>query len=377
MKLMHLSDLHLGKRVNEFPMLEDQKYILKEILKIAEEENIRAVLIAGDVYDKPVPPAEAVQVFDDFLTALAEAGTAVFVISGNHDSPERISFGGRLMSSRQVYMSPVYEGRVEPVELTDEFGSIFVYMLPFLKPASVRRCWPEEKTETFDDALRCAVEHIPVSPECRSIILAHQFVMGAARCDSEELSIGGLDQVSADIFDKFDYAALGHIHGPQKVGRETVRYCGTPLKYSFSEAGHKKSVTIVEMARKGDVRVSVRELKPLHDMREIRGSYEYLTSRSTYQGTAVDDYLHITLTDEEDILDAMGKLRTIYPNVMRLDYDNRRTRAGGQAETEPEEQRSPLELLERLYQLQNNQPMKEEQKAFAEKLMREIWEEGQ
>ena len=381
MRFNHTSDLHLGKRVNEFPMLEDQIYILKEILRIVEEEKAGAVVIAGDVYDKPVPPAEAVQVFDSFLTELAGHQIPVFVISGNHDSQERIAFGNRLMRGRQVYMAPVYDGFVEPVELKDEYGSLFVYMLPFIKPAMVRKCWPEEEIPDFDAALRCAVGHIvkgdggqaPLDPSARNVIVADQFVAGASCCDSEELSIGGLDSVSADIFREFDYVALGHLHGPQKIGRDTMRYSGTPLKYSFSEAGHRKSVAVVDMLEKGKVQVRLRELTPLRDLREIRGTYEELTRLDSYRGTRVDDYLRITLTDEEDILDALGKLRSIYPNIMKLDYDNRRTREGGRLEAVKEERRSPLEMLEQLYEMQNNQPMSPEQVKLAEEIMRDIW----
>ena len=377
MKFIHLSDLHIGKRVNGFSMLEDQKYILDQILMIAEEEMPDGVLIAGDVYDKPVPPAEAVQVFDAFLTGLADRNLPVFVISGNHDSPERLAFGGQLMKDRRVYMAPVYDGHLEPVQLEDRYGSLRVYMLPFIKPAVVRRCCPEEGIETFEDAVRWALEHMAEhkkGEDGRNILITHQFVTGASCCDSEELSIGGLDQVSAELFDSFDYVAMGHIHGPQKVGRDTLRYSGTPLKYSFSEVNHRKSVTVVELLEKGNVTVNTRPLRPLHDMRELRGSYVELTSRDFYQGTAVDDYLHITLTDEEDILDAIGKLRSIYPNVMKLDYDNKRTREGRVVEAAANADKPPIVLMEELYQLQNNQPMTEQQADFAVKLMEEIWE---
>ena len=377
MKFIHLSDLHIGKRVNGFSMLEDQKYILDQILMIAEEEMPDGVLIAGDVYDKPVPPAEAVQVFDAFLTGLADRNLPVFVISGNHDSPERLAFGGQLMKDRRVYMAPVYDGHLEPVQLEDRYGSLRVYMLPFIKPAVVRRCCPEEGIETFEDAVRWALEHMAEhkkGEDGRNILIAHQFVTGASCCDSEELSIGGLDQVSAELFDSFDYVAMGHIHGPQKVGRDTLRYSGTPLKYSFSEVNHRKSVTVVELLEKGNVTVNTRILRPLHDMRELRGSYEELPSRDFYQGTAVDDYLHITLTDEEDILDAIGKLLTINPNNMKQDYDNKITREGRVVEAAANADKPPIVLMEELYQLQNNQPMTEQQVDFAVKLMEEIWE---
>ena len=378
MRLAHISDLHLGKRVNEFSMLESQRYIVKQIECILEEEAADAVLIAGDVYDKPVPPGEAVRLFDGFLTVLADRGIHVFVISGNHDSPERIAFGSRLMEKSRVYMAPVYDGHVSPIELRDAYGSVYVYMLPFIKPAVVKKCWPEEKIETYEDAVGCAVAHMKEDAfvlEARNVLVAHQLVIGASRCDSEEVSVGGLDQVSAALFRDFDYTALGHIHGPQNAGGERIRYCGSPLKYSFSEAGHVKSVTIVDLEEKGNVRVRTRPLIPLHDMREIRGSYEEVVSRDFYRGTAVDDYLHITLTDEEDILDAMGKLRAIYPNIMRLDYDNRRTREGGQLPEKVQRAKSPLELLEELYALQNNQPMSGEQRELSARLIEELWED--
>lgn len=376
MRFLHLSDLHLGKRVNEFSMLEDQAYILKEILKIIEEQKVEAVLIAGDIYDKMIPPAEAVRLLDDFLTRLAARELPVFLISGNHDSAERVSFGARLLNSRKIYLSPVFEGDVKPVTVRDPFGEINIYMLPFVKPSLVKRVYPEEEILTFQDAVKIAIEHMQIDTDKRNILLAHQFVTGAARCDSEELSVGGLDDVDASVFEAFDYVALGHLHGPQKIGKETVRYSGTPLKYSFSEASHKKAVTIVDMEEKGSVSVCQIPLIPKHDMREIRGSYMEVTALDFYKDTPVDDYLHITLTDEEDIPDAIGKLRTIYPNIMKLSYDNLRTRTTmtvqGAAEVE---EKSPMELLREFYELQNNQAMTKDQEKIAEEMMEEIWED--
>ena len=379
MKLIHLSDLHLGKRVSEFSMLEDQRYILEEILRIIDGERPDAVLIAGDIYDKPVPPAEAVGLFDDFLVRLARRETQVFIISGNHDSPERIAFGARLMDRSGIHLSPVYDGHVEPVALEDEHGTVNIYMLPFLKPAHVRRFFPEEEIDSYTDALRTAVRAMEIDPAARNVLVTHQFVTGAARCDSEDISVGGTDNVDVTAFDGFDYVALGHIHNPQQVVRETVRYCGTPLKYSFSEAGHEKSVTVAELGEKGDISIRTAPLIPLRDMKELRGSYEYLTRRSFYENTTWrEDYTHITLTDEEDIPDAVGKLRVIYRNLMKLDYDNRRTRSGGEILGSGQvEKKSPLELFSELYEKQNNQPMTEEQRAFAAGLIGTIWEDGQ
>ena len=375
MKLIHLSDLHLGKRVNEFSMMEDQEYILEEILKITLEKRPEGVIIAGDVYDRPVPPAEAVELFDEFLFRLSEQGLKVFIISGNHDSPERLAFGSRLISGSGVYLAPVYTGRVEPVVLRDEYGPVKIFLLPFLKPVHVKRCFPEEEIGSYTDALQKAVEELPLCPKERNVLVTHQFVAGAGRCDSEELSLGGSDAVDVSVFDPFDYVALGHLHNPQKAGKETVRYCGTPLKYSFSEAAHGKSVTVVELGEKGSVSVRTVPLHPLHDMKEIRGSYEALILRDYYEGKAWrEDYLHITLTDEEDIPDAVRKLQVIYPNLMKLDYDNRRTRTRSELIRETEaEKKTPLELLEEFYEKQNNQAMSETQRAFASELIEKIW----
>ncbi len=417
MKILHISDLHIGKRVNEFSMIEDQKHILRQILGIAEREQAEAVLIAGDVYDKPVPSAEAVQIFDSFLTALADRGKSVFVVSGNHDSPERIAFGAQLMSGRGVHMSPVYGGEVTGIPLTDEYGEIFVYLLPFVKPATVRHamersagtenrqaalapeCSAGPETcqdisvseglaeaearreiplpETCQDAVKAAVSLMKLEPAKRNILVAHQFVTGAGRCDSEDVAVGGLDNVDAEVFDAFDYVALGHIHSPQSVKRESVRYCGTPLKYSFSEAEQVKSVTVLEMREKGSMEISTVPLTPLRDMRKIRGTYLEVTARSFYQDFDREDYVQVTLTDEEDIPDGLQKLRIIYPNLMRLSYDNRRTRQENSIEAaEAVERKSELELFGEFYDLQNNQPMSGEQAAFVknviERLRREV-----
>lgn len=376
MRFLHLSDLHLGKRVNEFSMLEDQAYILKEILNMIDEQKVEAVLIAGDVYDKVIPSAEAVRLLDDFLTRLAARELPVFLISGNHDSAERVAFGSRLMSSRQIYLSPVFESDVEPVTISDRYGEINIYMLPFVKPSLVKRVYPEEEIITYQDAVNAAVQHMQIDTDKRNVLLAHQFVTGAARCDSEELSVGGLDDVDASIFDGFDYVALGHLHGPQKIGKETVRYSGTPLKYSFSEANQKKAAVIVDVEEKGKINIQQIPLVPKHDMREIRGTYMEVTALDFYKDMKTDDYLYITLTDEEDIPDAIGKLRTIYPNIMKLSYDNLRTRAAvtvrGTAEVE---EKSPMELLREFYELQNNQPMTDEQEEIARGMMEEIWED--
>lgn len=374
MKFIHLSDLHLGKRVNAFSMIDDQKDIVKKILKVIKEEKPDAVLIAGDIYDKPVPSVEAVELFDGFLKQLSRQKLQVFIISGNHDSPERMAFAAELIEVSGVHIAPVYGGKVEPVSLRDAYGTVNIYMLPFIKPVHVRSVFPEEKAESYTEALETAISHMEVDKEERNILLTHQFVTGAVRSESEEISVGGSDNVDASVFSAFDYVALGHIHGPQHVGRETIRYCGTPLKYSFSETRHRKSVTVLEMKEKGKNHIRTVDLVPLHDLRELRGTYEELTNKKNYEGTVLDDYIHITLTDEEDIPDAVGKLRVIYPNLMKLDYDNRRTR-GNQEITggEDVDTKTPMELIFDFYEKQNNQSMNEAQEGFVTELMEKIW----
>ncbi len=377
MKFIHLSDLHLGKRVNEYSMLEDQQYILTKIINIIDEEQPEAVILAGDIYDKPVPPAEAVELFDDFLYSLAGRKLQVFVISGNHDSPERLAFGNRLIDASGIHLSPVYNGEVRPVLLQDEHGTVEVYMLPFIKPAHVRRFYPDEEIKSYTDALRTAIAHMNVDPSARNVLVTHQFVTGASRSESEEVSVGGSDNVDASVFEPFDYTALGHIHGPQNIGSEKIRYCGTPLKYSFSEAGHRKSVTVVEMKEKGNMTVRTVPLIPKRDLVELKGSYEEVTRKSFYEGTGYqEDYTHITLTDEEDIPNAMSRLQVIYHNLMKLDYDNKRTRSGLRLDgTADVENKSPLELFAELYEMQNGAEMSEEQTNYVQRMIEKIWEE--
>lgn len=375
MKLIHLSDLHLGKRVNEFSMLEDQEYILTKIINIIDEQNPQGVIIAGDVYDKSVPSAEAVELFDDFLFRLSKRNLKVFVISGNHDSAERIAFGGRLMDKSGIYMSPVYNGKVEPIALEDEYGSLNVYMLPFVKPSNVRRFYPENEIVSYTDAIKLAVDGMHIDEAQRNILITHQFVTGALRTESEEVSVGGTDNVDASAFDGFDYIALGHIHRSQKCGSEFVRYSGTPLKYSFSEAKDVKSVTIVEMKEKGNIELSFIPLIPKRDMVEIKGKYDEAMLKSFYEGTTYDeDYMHITLTDEEDIPDVLTKLRVVYKNIMKLDYDNLRTRHSAEITGASDvKSKSPLEHFSEFYEQQNGQPLSEEQTTFMMELIEQIW----
>lgn len=378
MKLFHLSDLHLGKRLNEFSLLEDQEYVLQRILALVDEEKPDGVIVAGDVYDKSVPSGEAVALFDRFLTALSERRTEVLVISGNHDSPERLSFGSRLMDKSGIHLAGTYDGKTAPIVREDAYGRVNFYLLPFVKPVHVRR-FTEETVESYTDAVRVAIKEMPLDERERNVLVTHQFVTGASRSESEEIRVGGTDNVDASVFDAFDYVALGHIHSPQSCSREQVRYCGTPLKYSFSEARDQKSVTVVELKNKGEVEIRALPLIPRRELRELKGTYEELTKKSFYENTSYrEDYVHITLTDEEDVAEAVGRLRVIYRHLMKLDYDNKRTRASSQWEGVGEaDDRSPLELFSDFYETQNGQPMTDEQNEFMKALIGEIWEEEQ
>ena len=377
MRLLHLSDLHLGKKLNEAPLAADQRHILMQILALVDAERPHAVLVAGDVYDKPVPSAEAVGLLDMFLTGLAQRGVPVVLISGNHDSAERLAFGAALLTARSVHISPPLDAAhptVTPVRLSDEHGAVALWPLPFLKPAHVRAALPGANADTYTDAVRSVLGTLPLNAGERNVLLCHQYLTGGERTESEEAPIGGLDNVDATIFDRFDYVALGHLHRAQRVGRGTVRYAGSPLKYSFSEVRDQKSAALVTLGAKGDAAVRLLPLTPLHELRELRGTYAALTLRQNYLGTAVDDYLRITLTDEDDVPDALAKLQVIYPNLLRLDYDNARTRAGGMDAPDAERPRTPLQLLDDFFALQNNRPMGEAQRAYAQALMEKLWE---
>ena len=378
MKLFHLSDLHLGKRVNGYSMLEDQTYILERILGSVKEEKPQAVIIAGDVYDKSMPSEEAVALLDDFLCKLSamEPHPEVFVIYGNHDSAERLSFGNRLIENSGVHLSPVFNGKIKSVEMTDEYGAVTFHMLPYIKPSDARNAYPDAQIDSYTDAVREAISHLDLDMARRNVLIAHQFVTDAVRSDSEDVTVGGMDNVNATAFDGFDYVALGHLHRPQAVpGKENIRYCGTPLKYSISEKDDKKGILVVEMGAKGSMNYRTIPLQPLHDMREIKGTYDELTLLKNYEGTNTDDYIHVILTDENDVMDAIGRLRVIYPNIMSLEYQNKRTSKETQVEKlKNVEQKTDMEVLEALYELQNNQKLNDAQREFSEKIFKEIQE---
>lgn len=399
MKFIHTADLHIGKRVCEYSMLEDQKFILEVILEILDAEKPDALLIAGDVYDKSVPSAEAVQLLDEFLVKVSARNTKVFVLSGNHDSAERIAFGGRLMESRGVYMSPLYTGSFEPVTLKDKFGEVDVWMLPFVRPATVRACLGSgESAEAeraritdYTSAIQVAVSKMSFSPGRRNVLVAHQFVTGAEMDEngSEEF-VGGLDNVDSYAFDGFDYVALGHIHRPQNVKKDNcgvgrIRYSGTPLKYSLSEAKHQKSVTVVELASGGvtgklaDIKIREIPLKPMRDVRKIEGTFAELVSPEFREsqvraGMSLDDYIYVLLTDEIDVPDAAAKLRGYYPKFMTLSYNNSRTRSEACLEFENLDRKSPKELFGDFFKEMNNREMDGEENEFVQNLIESIWE---
>ncbi len=376
MKIMHLSDLHLGKRVNEFSMLEDQIYILNEIINIIDEQKPKVIILAGDIYDKPIPPAEAIEIFDDFLYKLSKRGSAVFIISGNHDSAERIAFGSRLFDKSGIYLSPVYNGKISPICIDDKYGKVNFYMLPFIKPVHVRRFFPDAEVYTYTDALSTVISDMHIDTAQKNILITHQFVTGSSRTESEDVSVGGSDNVDADIFKDFDYVALGHIHRSQCCDSEYIRYCGTPLKYSFSESKDIKSITMLDIKEKGNIELDFIPLTPLRDMVEIKGSYNELMLKSFYENTSLtDDYVHITLTDEEDIPDVITKLRVVYKNIMKLDYDNQRTKKSSEINLINDmDSKSPLELFDTFYEFQNGKHLSDTQRVFLKNIIEEIWE---
>ncbi len=379
MKFFHMADLHLGKKLLGEPLWKEQQYILSRVVAMSDEEKPEAVLLCGDIYDKSIPSSEAVGLLDWFLEELSVRGIQTFLISGNHDGAQRLQFASGILKKEGIHIAGTFKGGPEHIVLSDAFGPVHVWMLPFLRPGMLRP-FAEEIPETYEEAVKTALHGAVLHREERNLLLAHQFVTAGGRkpeiSDSEQRSLGGIDQVDASVFGAFDYVALGHIHGPQNIGSNRIRYCGTPLKYSFSEAAHHKSVTVVSLGEKGDLSLQLCPLYPKHDLREIRGSFASVTDREFYANTDADDYLHIILTDEEDVPEAVGKLRQIYPNLMKLSYDNTRTRADHVIDAAADVQhKTSLQLFEELYELQNNQPMSEEQRDFAQNLIERIREE--
>lgn len=353
MKFLHLGDVHLGKTLNDYDLSRDQKYMLDQIIGIAEERSVDGILIAGDIYDKSVPSESATKLLDQFLNSLIEKGKKVFMISGNHDSDERLNYGSSVFRSKGVYIYAKYNGTLQKETLKDEYGEIDIWMLPFVKASQVRHFFPKEKIETYDAAVRTALSQADIDPQRRNIIISHQFVAGKSSdpdlSGSEGIgvkSVGTVEKVGYDCFDLFDYAALGHIHSPQSVGRYEVRYSGSPLKYSLSEVTNDKSVPLITMGPKGEIGVELIKLNPLRDMRHLKGPFEKITDKENISGT--DDFIYVTLTDEDIIDDAMGIIQRIYPNTIKLDYENSRTNPV-RRKIEAKKAKSPEELFGDFY----------------------------
>lgn len=378
MKILHTADLHLGKRVNEFPMLEDQAYILDQIVRIVKQERPDVVLVAGDVYNISTPAGEAVSLLDNFITSLHALCGHIVILSGNHDSAERLAFGSEIMSKSGVHFSQTFSAEPQQITLSDSFGDVHIYLLPFVRPIDVRYAFRDEDGEqsvtSYDDAIRKSIEAMHPDYAQRNILVAHQYFKGADRCDGEE-SIGGLDEVDATIVKDFDYVALGHLHRPQPVQYPHIRYSGSPLKYSFSEVKDTKSVSIIELNEKGALSVREQALIPLHDWADLRGTYDELMSEAFYKGKGYESmYVRITLTDEDEIVDAMNKLRGVYPLAMQLQYDNKRTQTDMTVgEAGNVEEKSPMELVSEFFEKQNGQAMSAEQNDLVSNLINEIF----
>lgn len=360
MRLMHLSDLHLGKTLLEQSLIDDQRYILEEIIEIIKEKNVDVVMIAGDVYDKAIPNIEAVKLFSEFLTKIYKLNVKTFVIAGNHDSKDRLSFGNELFVDNGVYVEGVFNGKIRSIELEDEWGKILIYMLPFVKPCDVRCYYPEEEINSYYDAIRVIISNSDIDYSKRNVLMLHQFVTASGveveRSDSETLSLGGIDNVDVSNFLDFDYVAMGHIHRGQKLIKDTIRYSGSPLKYSFSEVNHKKSVPIIELKEKGNVSVELVELNPVRDMRVVKGKLDNLLSSDVVALGNVNDYISVILTDEDYIMDAIGKIRNVYKNVLRLEYQNKRNSFNKiiELDNEVNYKKSELDLFMEFYRKQNN-----------------------
>ncbi len=379
MKFLHVADLHIGKRVNEFSMLEDQKYILKEILRIIDEIKPMGILVAGDIYDKSVPAGEAVEVLDEFLTELVSRKVQMFIVSGNHDSPERLNFGSRILQKNGVHIAGTFEGQLKHIVMEDEFGPVNIYLLPFIKPAMVDQYYTDQDIQSYENAVSVVIEASQINEKERNILIAHQFITSGnqqpERSDSETIAIGGLDNVDASVFKSFDYVALGHLHGPQSMGRDMIRYAGSPLKYSFSEARQHKSVTILELVQKGTLDIQTVSLTALRDMREIKGPLKDLIQVGASLPIVSQDYIRAILTDEDEVYDAIGQLRQVYPNMMRIDFDKGRSRQdidSKSAASGDVARKSPLELFEEFYFKQNMLEISEDQRQIIQEVLEQM-----
>lgn len=377
MKILHLADLHLGKRVNEMSMIEDQKYILDQIIMLVKEEGVQIVLLCGDIYDKSIPTIEAIHLLDEFLDKLSQMEVKVLMISGNHDSIDRLSFGKSLFKRSNLYIASQFQDEIEKLTIKEGEITINFYMLPFVKPAYISHKF-ELQTESYEECFRYLIGHTKINEDETNILLTHQFITANKTdpqlSDSETSSLGGIDNIDFHVFDPFDYVALGHIHKPQAMGRDMVRYAGSILKYSFSEIHMDKKAVILTINENKDIKLSFHPLKPLRDMREIECSLEELMKKECEIGNT-QDYMHVILTDEEQILDAIGKVRTVYPNVMQISFKNRRHMKQLESIQIKEDQisdQSPMELFEQFYKMQNHIEMDEKRLQMALSIFEEV-----
>ncbi len=380
MKILHLADLHFGKILQEQSLIEDQEYILKEIINIIKEKEIKALLISGDIYDRSVPPTEAVNLLDNFLKILIkDLKIKVFIISGNHDSKDRLGFGNKIFEDEGLYIESKYNGRLKKVRLEDEYGPLNIYMLPFIKPVEVKKFFEDDLENNYDLAINKIIEKEEIDKSERNIIMVHQFVTAGnvkpERTESEVLSLGGIENVDVSNFKSFDYVAIGHVHRPQKIGRDTARYAGTILKYSFSEINHNKSIPIIDIKEKGNITINLLPLKPLRDMREIKGPIEELIKEENYKEGNLEDYIKAIITNEEPVYDAIGKIKKIYPNTLKLEIQNSKTINSNTEQNinlEEVKKKSELELFSDFYKLQNNLELNEEQKEIVKNIISEV-----
>ena len=367
MKLLHLGDLHLGKSLGDFDLIEDQNYILNQILYLIDKESVDAVLIAGDVYDKSIPSEAATRLLDTFLNQLALRSVKTFMISGNHDSDDRLSYGSRLFVSNQIYISAIYDGHLDKYVINDGETEVNVYLLPFVKASQVKHYFPESEIATYEDAVRVIIDTADIDKKKCNVLVAHQFVAGKgedpALGGSEGAgtqSVGLVEKIGYNLFNMFDYVALGHIHSPQKIGRDEVRYSGSPLKYSLSEVNNEKSVPIITISGKNDVSIDIVPLKPMRNMRHIKGKMEELLNKANVK--APEDFIYATLTDEDIINDAMGIFQQTYPNTVKIDYDNSNTRKIEQVDiSKIAQNKSFSELISDFYRLMYKCEISEEE----------------
>ncbi len=378
MRFIHLADLHLGRSLAEFSLFELQKEFLTKIINDIAEKNIDAVVIAGDVYDRSMPSLHAVQLLNGFLSTLAAMKVPVLMISGNHDSAERLSFLSDVLGISGIHIAGEYTVGTAPVSLEDEHGKVNFYLLPFFRPGVIRSQVEGARIETYDDAVRVAVEHMNVNNDERNVLLAHHFVCAGGsmpmQSDSEMPFIGGLELVDAANFDAFDYVALGHLHQPQKVGRAAVRYAGSPIKYSLSEAHSPKSYVIVELGEKGDVKIEQVPIRLSVDLRSLRGTLKEIMSLPA--SDADGDFIAVQLTDIEPVYDAMQTLRTRYPRVIsvRRERDMVASSVRGM-NIDAVRELDPLTLFEKFYESRTKSELTENEKNDIIQALNEIREE--